>query len=164
MQKIVSLPALKSWLDLLFPCSFFNTLTKLREKKIRFVKHGKHRLLGNVAYPSLTYFPQSLLRKENGDWCVFRKQQVAARGTQAVSLVSSCFYRPLSSSWNKGLRHTQMQPEERSRHHAVCQLFTDHSLQFSNQLEAFIYSLGFYCFRSARLKQQLVCPRFLSHQ
>lgn len=74
------------------------------------------------------------------------------RYTGCLPLISSCFYRPLSSSWNKGLRHTQMQPEERSRHHVVCQLFMDHSLQFSNQLEAFIYALSFHCFRSAELK------------
>lgn len=50
-----------------------------------------------------------------------------------------------------------MQLDERSRHHVVCQLFMDHSLQFSNHLEASIYFLSFYCFRRTQLSQLLVC-------
>lgn len=46
--------------------------------------------------------------------------------------------------------HTQMHPEERSRHHVVCQLFMDHSLQLSQQLEALIYFQSLYCFKIAQ--------------
>lgn len=82
---------------------------------------------------------------------VFRKQQVAAE----VHRLSPSHFQLLLQASELLLEQrpqTQMQPEERSQHHVVCQLFMDHSLQFSNQSEAFIYALSFHCLRSTHLK------------
>lgn len=141
---------LKSWFDLLSPCSLFNLLTKLEKKKVKFLEHWKHRLIQSADEPSLTYLPQleeSLLKKGNGDYESSKTSRLQQRCTGCLPhfqliLQASAF------PWNKGLRHTQTQPEERSRHHVVCQLFMDHSLQLSQQLEAFIYFQSLYCFKS----------------
>lgn len=127
MQKncfLASSEILKSWFDLLSPCSLFNLLTK---KKIKFLKHRKHRLLQSAAKPGLTYLLQleeSLLRMENGDY-ESSKPAGYSRGAQAVSLISSCFSRPLSSPGTKA-SHTDAPRREES---APCGLPALHGSQ-----------------------------------
>lgn len=126
-KKIVSLPALKFLShDLIcFPLALFSTYWL--KKKIKFLKHRKHRLLQSAAKPGLTYLLQleeSLLRMENGDY-ESSKAAGYSRGAQAVSLISSCFSRPLSSPGTKA-SHTDAPRREES---APCGLPALHGSQ-----------------------------------
>lgn len=159
MQKIVSLPALKFLShDLIcFSLALFSTYWLNKKKKIKFLKHRKHRLLQSAGEPSLSYLLQleeSVLRKENGD-SESSKTAGCSRGAQAVSLISSCFYRPLGSPGTKA-SHTD---ETRREESAPCGLPALHGSQPAVR-SPYLFSKPLQL-QKCTVKWQLVCPCFL---